>query len=56
MRTGTRTTAVSELTWNTWRDHLILEYEIPKYDGDFGRPELLCPLRGDHVERKMRLV
>lgn len=27
---------ISELTWNTFRDHLILEYEIPKYDGDLG--------------------
>ena len=29
---------VSELTWNTWRNHLILEYDIPKYDGDLGAP------------------
>jgi LmbE family N-acetylglucosaminyl deacetylase len=29
---------VSQLTWNTWRDHMILEYEIMKYDGDLGRP------------------
>ena len=29
---------VCELTWNTFRDHLVLEYEIPKYDGDLGRP------------------
>src|SRR5215470_14241242 len=29
---------VAELTWNTFRNHLILEYEIPKYDGDLGRP------------------
>ena len=29
---------ISELTWNTYRNHLILEYEIPKYDGDFGSP------------------
>jgi LmbE family N-acetylglucosaminyl deacetylase len=35
---------VSELTWNTWRDHLILEYEIPKCDGDFGSPNLFSPL------------
>ena len=32
---------VCELTWNTFRDHLILEYEIPKYDGDLGSPECL---------------
>jgi LmbE family N-acetylglucosaminyl deacetylase len=35
---------VSELTWNTYRDHLILEYEIVKYDGDLGRPNLFVPL------------
>ena len=29
---------ISELTWNTYRNHLILEYEIPKYDGDLGSP------------------
>jgi len=34
----------SELTWNTFRNHLILEYEIPKYDGDMGRPYLFVPL------------
>src|SRR5262245_35609347 len=31
---------ISELTWNTFRDHVILEYEIPKYDGDFGIPNV----------------
>lgn len=35
---------VSDLTWNTYRDHLILEYEIPKYDGDFGTPNLFVEL------------
>lgn len=35
---------IAELTWNTYRDHLILEYEIPKYDGDFGSPNVLVPL------------
>ncbi len=33
-----------ELTWNTFRDHLILEYEIPKYDGDMGRPNFFVPI------------
>jgi LmbE family N-acetylglucosaminyl deacetylase len=33
-----------ELTWNTFRDHMILEYEIPKYDGDMGVPNLFVPL------------
>lgn len=35
---------VCELTWNTFRDHLILEYEIPKYDGDLGSPTVFVPL------------
>jgi LmbE family N-acetylglucosaminyl deacetylase len=35
---------VSELTWNTFRDHLILEYEVPKYDGDLGRPSVFVHL------------
>ena len=35
---------VGELTWNTFRDHLILEYEIPKYDGDLGRPNVFVHL------------
>jgi LmbE family N-acetylglucosaminyl deacetylase len=35
---------VAELVWNTFRDHLILEYEIPKYDGDLGRPNLFVEL------------
>jgi LmbE family N-acetylglucosaminyl deacetylase len=35
---------VSELTWNTFRDHMILEYEIPKYDGDLGSPNVFVPL------------
>ena len=35
---------VGELTWNTFRDHLILEYEVPKYDGDLGSPNVFVPL------------
>jgi len=35
---------VSELTWNTFRNHLILEYEIPKYDGDLGQPNVFVAL------------
>jgi LmbE family N-acetylglucosaminyl deacetylase len=35
---------ISSLTWNTFRSHLILEYEIPKYDGDMGRPNVFVPL------------
>jgi LmbE family N-acetylglucosaminyl deacetylase len=47
---------VSELTWNTWRNHLILEYEIPKYDGDFGSPNFFAPLPRAILERKADLV
>ena len=35
---------ISELTWNTFRDHLILEYEIPKFDGDLGTPNVFVRL------------
>lgn len=47
---------VSDLTWNTWRNHLVLEYEIPKYDGDFGTPNLFSPLPAAIVDRKIALV
>ncbi len=47
---------VSDLTWNTWRDHLILEYEIPKYDGDMGSPNLFVPLSRATLDRKLALV
>jgi len=47
---------VSELTWNTWRSHLILEFEIPKYDGDFGVPNLFVPLSAATLEKKIELV
>ncbi|MGZ8691734.1 MAG: PIG-L deacetylase family protein [Gaiellaceae bacterium] len=43
---------VSELTYNTFRDHLILEYEIPKYDGDIGRPNVFVQLEASHCQRK----
>ena len=45
-----------ELTWNTFRDHLILEYEVPKWDGDLGRPNLYVPLGEDVVNDKLGLV
>jgi len=47
---------VAELTWNTFRDHLILEYEIPKYDGDLGQPNLFVPLPAAACERKVELL
>lgn len=42
-----------EVTWNTFRDHLILEYEIPKYDGDMGVPNLFVPLDASLCSRKV---
>jgi len=45
---------LSELTWNTFRDHFILEYEIPKYDGDFGRPNVFVSLDADICRAKTR--
>ncbi len=47
---------VAELTWNTFRNHLILEYEIPKYDGDMGRPNLFVPLAPQICETKVDLL
>jgi LmbE family N-acetylglucosaminyl deacetylase len=44
---------ISELTWNTFRDHMILEYEIPKYDGDLGRPNVFVPLEPETRQRKI---
>lgn len=43
---------VSELTWNTFRRHLILEYEIPKYDGDLGQPNVFVGLTEETMRRK----
>jgi LmbE family N-acetylglucosaminyl deacetylase len=43
---------VNELTWNTFRDHVILEYEIPKFDGDLGTPNVFVPLTQDELRRK----
>ena len=47
---------VCELTWNTWRDHLILEYEIPKYDGDLGAPNVFVPVSDEIAHEKVRLL
>jgi LmbE family N-acetylglucosaminyl deacetylase len=47
---------VSRLTWNTFRDHAILEYEIPKWDGDTGQPNVYLPATKALMERKTRLL
>jgi len=47
---------VCELTWNTFRDNLIFEYEIPKYDGDLSSPNLFVPISPDVAERKIETI
>ena len=47
---------VSRLTWNTFRDHSILEYEIPKWDGDLGQPNFYMPVSASTLERKVNLL
>lgn len=47
---------VSELTWNTFRNHLIAEYEIPKYEGDLDRPNTYVALTQAHANRKVDLL
>jgi LmbE family N-acetylglucosaminyl deacetylase len=47
---------IAQLTWTAFRDHLILEYEIPKFDGDIGRPNVFVPLSAEIVEQKLALL
>ncbi len=47
---------VARLAWNTFRDHLILEYEIPKWDGDIGQPNLYMPISATVIQRKVDLL
>lgn len=47
---------VSELTWNTFRHHLVLEYEIPKYDGDLGQPNVFVALDAAVCDEKIDLL
>jgi LmbE family N-acetylglucosaminyl deacetylase len=47
---------VAELTWNTFRNHLILEYEIPKYDGDLGQPSFFVPLQPETYQNKVNFI
>ena len=44
---------INELTWNTFRNHFIMEYEIPKFDGDMGRPNAFVPLRDSERQQKI---
>ena len=47
---------INELTWNTFRDHFILEYEIPKYDGDLGNPNFYIQLDESLCARKLKYI
>jgi len=47
---------VAELTHNAFRNHLILEYEIVKYDGDLGTPNVFVPLQPEQAEKKIQTV
>lgn len=47
---------VAELCWNAFRDHLVLEYEIPKYDGDLGRPNVFSGVDASVKDRKIELL
>jgi LmbE family N-acetylglucosaminyl deacetylase len=47
---------LADLAWNTFRDHLILEYEIPKWDGDLGRPNLYVPIGRPAMARKVEAL
>lgn len=47
---------VCRLTWNTFRDHFILEYEIPKWDGDLGQPNLFVSIPAAILQRKIKLL
>jgi LmbE family N-acetylglucosaminyl deacetylase len=47
---------VCQLTWNTFRNHLIFEYEIPKWDGDLGQPNAYFPITDSIMERKIDLL
>ena len=47
---------ISDLTWNTFRDNYILEYEVPKYDGDLGHPNLFVHLNDRFVQKKINYI
>ncbi|MEM8897691.1 MAG: PIG-L deacetylase family protein [Bacteroidota bacterium] len=47
---------LSDLAWNTFRNHMILEYEIPKYDGDMGIPNCFVPITQEQAEKKIQII
>ena len=47
---------VSDLTWTCYRDHLVLEYEIPKFDGDLGQPNSYVALDAETLNEKIQCL
>ncbi len=47
---------IHDLTWNTWRNHMILEYEIPKYDGDLGQPNFYIQVTPEIARKKAKCI
>ena len=47
---------IAELTWHSFRDHLILQYEIPKFEGDLGRPNAYVPVDDATIDRKVEII
>jgi len=47
---------INELTWNTFRNHAVLEYEIPKFDGDIGIPNTFVPITRADMQRKCEIL
>jgi LmbE family N-acetylglucosaminyl deacetylase len=47
---------VCRLTWNTFRDHIVLEYEVPKWDGDMGQPNIYMSVSANALQRKIDLL
>ena len=47
---------INELTWNTFRDHLIFEYEVIKYDGDIGNPNIFFQLDEETCQKKIKYI
>ena len=47
---------IAELTWQAFRNHLVMEYEIPKYEGDLGQPNVYVPLSEEICDRKIETI
>ena len=47
---------IGEISWQTFRDHVILQYEIPKWEGDLGCPNAFVPLEDGDLDRKIAIL